>query len=127
MKKERLDILEVKVSKLTKVVEDMQRKMEYVQRIVSDKEGVVPLSTSATVAYEDVVDASRASLTPSQQRTLAVAMNASVKGITSQDAAKVTARSINLESAILHKLSLQGFLQRSRVGRKVYYRVRGKA
>lgn len=106
-----------------KIVEELQRKVEYIQRWASKEDSVVPLSTIADNTQESA-GTTMLHLTSSQQRTLAAAIKAPSKGITARETAKITGRSMNLESASLYKLYLQGALQRTRVGREVYYKMK---
>lgn len=127
MKTDRLTMLEDKVSKLTKVVEDLQRRVEYVQRWISKEDSVVPLSANITGVYQRDVRTAAIHITPGQELTLAAVRKAPPRGITAREVAEITGRSMNLESARLHRLFLEGVLQRMRVGRKVYYCVRRKS
>jgi hypothetical protein len=117
---ERIKTLEDKVLRVIRVVDDLQRKVEHIQRLVGDQDSVAPLSAGTTPMYQENIKAS-VRLTPSQERTLLATFKAPSKGVTAQEVAKTTGRSVNLESSNLHDLSLRRLLLRTRIGRKVYY------
>jgi hypothetical protein len=116
----RIKTLEDKVLRVTRVVDDLQRKVEHIQRLVGEQDSMASLSAGTTLMYHENIKTS-ARLTPSQERTLLATLKAPSKGVTAQEVAETTGRSMNLESSNLYDLYLRRLLLRTRIGRKVYY------
>ena len=128
MDTERLNQLELRVTQLEKVVNNLCGKIEQMEKWIIP-ESIHPLS------IDQVYDKAQSSdlniinqnidLPDAQKKTLIEVAKVGRK-ITAEEVKEITRRSLNLESSYLYKLHERGYLERQRIGRRVYYQINRK-
>jgi hypothetical protein len=123
---DKMRLLEKQVARLAAAINGLQSRVDFLENFTNRQASVETLSfgtaqVGSSVPKNPVGDVDR--IPESMKRTLRTVSKNPRKGVTSEEVAKITGRSKNLESGYLHKLFEAHRLTRKRVGRNVYYSV----
>lgn len=119
----RLGELEKQTLRLASAINELQAKIDSIQKDINTA-SITPLSSrSMNVLASPIVNSETPMIPEPMQRSMDVFLRKHRQSLTSEDVAKATGRSRHLESSYLCRLWEQGFLDRKRIGRKVYYSI----
>lgn len=119
---QRVKCLETQNRRLSLALNELQSKLESLQRILATA-SVQPMSSSNPVTTAKAERLNNPLIPESLNKTLSVISQKRNGMITSDDVSKVTGRSRHLESGYLCRLYEKHLVDRNRVGKKVYYSV----
>jgi len=124
MTTQRLDSLEKKVEQLTRAVNELQSKLDYVQSEVIRSSTLEQLSMTAGLGNSESNYNQKIRVPESMKPVVRELAKEKDRWLSAKQIAESTKRSRNVESSYLQRLFEKGYLIRQRSGRNVYYSIR---